>query len=111
MPISTHSALPFARDYATQRARFLAAATQAGGALSAYDHPLTGPDGGPLATDVARWGAADASRLLIVISGTHGAEAAYGSACQTALLAKSVNDLPDDMGILMIHTINLWGAA
>ena len=112
MTQSTPTGLPFALDYATMRQRFLAAARAAGAVLSEQVHPLHGPDGNPIATDVALIGKADAAKLMVVISGTHGVEGAYGSACQTAWLGHSANwALPDDTAVLMIHLINPWGTA
>ena len=98
--------------YATMRKQFLSAAQRVGANLQDYVHPLSGPGGEVLATDIARIGRADASRLLVIISGTHGAEAAYGSACQSQWLNRlDHRQLPDDVAILAIHCINPWGAA
>ena len=109
---SADTSLPFALDYATMRQRFLAAARAAGAALSEHIHPLHGPDGKPIATDVALIGQADAPKLMVMISGTHGVEGAYGSACQTAWLGQKANwALPEDTAVLMIHLINPWGTA
>ena len=109
---SADTSLPFALDYATMRQRFLTAARAAGAALSEHVHPLHGPDGKTIATDVALIGRADASKLMVLISGTHGVEGAYGSACQTAWLGQKSNwALPEDTAVLMIHLINPWGAA
>lgn len=112
LPPSIDASLPFALDYATMRQRFLAAARAAGAVLSEHVHPLHGPDGNPVATDVALIGRADAPKLMLLISGTHGVEGAYGSACQTAWLGqKSRWALPDDTAVLMVHLINPWGTA
>lgn len=112
MPQTFNPGLPFALDYATMRQRFLTAARGAGAALSEHVHPLHGPDGKPIATDVALIGRADAPKLMVMISGTHGVEGAYGSACQTAWLARKANwALPEDTAVLMIHLINPWGTA
>ncbi len=109
---SDDKSLPFALDYATLRQRFLAAARAAGAALSEHVHPLHGPDGKPIATDVALIGKPDAAKLMVLISGTHGVEGPYGSACQTAWLAQKDDwALPDDTAVLMIHLINPWGTA
>ncbi|MES2434008.1 MAG: DUF2817 domain-containing protein [Pseudomonadota bacterium] len=106
------ASLPFALEYATMRQRFLTAARNAGAALSEHIHPLHGPDGAIIATDVALIGPADAPKLMVVISGTHGAEAAYGSACQTTWLGQKPQwALPDDTAVLMVHLINPWGSA
>lgn len=71
---------PPAHGFAALRERFLAAARTAGATLTEYPHPSTDPDGGPLATDVARLGPADAANLLAIVSGTHGVEGPFGSA-------------------------------
>jgi octopine/nopaline transport system ATP-binding protein len=112
MTQSADTPLAYALDYATMRQRFVAAARAAGAALSEHVHPLHGPDGKPIATDVALIGQADAPKLIVLISGTHGVEGAYGSACQTEWLARKADwALPDDVAVLMVHLINPWGTA
>ncbi|NUS69563.1 MAG: DUF2817 domain-containing protein, partial [Ensifer adhaerens] len=102
----------FAGDFSALRARFLAAARTAGASLVEYLHPLHGPKGERLATDVAYLGRNDAEKLLVLISGTHGVEGPFGSACQTAWLSQnSPWKLPDDTAVLAIHLINPWGTA
>ncbi len=49
-------------------------------------HPLKGAEGEEIGTDTALLGAADAAKLFIVSSGTHGPEGFSGSACQLSLL-------------------------
>ncbi|MDR6756834.1 polar amino acid transport system ATP-binding protein [Mycoplana sp. BE70] len=106
-PVTTYSV-----DYATLRARFLAAAQKAGAELHEYSHPLNGPGGEHLATDVAFLGRRDASKLMVLISGTHGVEGQFGSACQSTWLAENCPwRLPDDTAVLVIHLINPWGTA
>jgi len=111
MSPSTPSGL-FSGDYSALRARFLAAARTAGASLVEYLHPLHGPGGERLATDVAYLGRNDARKLMVLISGTHGVEGPFGSACQTAWLSQnSPWQLPDDTAVLAIHLINPWGTA
>ena len=101
-----------AGDFSALRARFLAAARTAGASLVEYLHPLHGPKGERLATDVAYLGRNDAEKLIVLISGTHGVEGPFGSACQTAWLSQnSPWKLPDDTAVLAIHLINPWGTA
>ncbi|PBC20259.1 ABC transporter [Mesorhizobium sp. WSM4311] len=105
-------ALAYPGDFAALRQGFREAAERAGAELSEYVHPLNGPDGETLATDVALLGRRDARKLIVVISGTHGVEGPFGSACQTAWLGqKNLRRLPDDIAILAIHLINPWGTA
>jgi ABC-type multidrug transport system fused ATPase/permease subunit len=89
---------------------FWPAARAAGTDLSKYAHPLPGPNGPVLATDVALIGPPYATRLFIIISGTHGVNGAFGSACQTAWLDQ-MPVLPAGVAILMIHLIKPWGIA
>ena len=111
MSSSTPSAL-FAGDFSALRARFLTAARTASASLVEYLHPLHGPNGERLATDVAYLGRNDATKLMVVISGTHGVEGPFGSACQTAWLSQNAPwQLPDDTAVLAIHLINPWGTA
>ncbi|MFO1209385.1 MAG: DUF2817 domain-containing protein [Amaricoccus sp.] len=78
-------------DYPTMRAEFLDAARAAGAEIAEYPHPLPGPHGEALATDAAWIGPRDAARLLVLNSGTHGVEGAYGSAAQVAWLRKGAS--------------------
>lgn len=69
------------------------------------------PQGGMLATDCAWLGAGDASRLLVLIAGTHGIEGFAGSAILCQQLARLPAALPDELAILCIHALNPWGYA
>ena len=102
----------FSSDYALARRKFLAACTLAGLEATEYLHPLRGPAGEVLATDVVRIGPADASRLLVLTSGIHGVELFAGSGCQIDwLLQASVARLPPDTAVVLVHAINPWGAS
>lgn len=103
---------PASPGYRQLRERFLAAATAAGAQLSEFIHPMPGPFGETLATDVAWLGNPDAPRVLVALSGTHGVEGYYGSDCQSRWLEGfDARALPDGVAILMIHLINPWGTA
>lgn len=103
---------PDSPGYSALRERFLSAAHHSGARLTEYPHPLKGPFGEALFTDVAWLGAPDAKRVLVALSGTHGVEGYYGSDCQTRWLQTfSERTLPEDVAILMIHLINPWGTA
>jgi hypothetical protein len=102
----------FSHSYNEARRRFLDAAQRAGAVLSAHEHPLKGPDGETLATDIARIGPADARNILGIGSGTHGVEGYCGSGVQTALLSESfARNLPPDTALVLIHAINPYGFA
>lgn len=102
----------FPTDYRDARAKFLAAVTAAGAPHEAIQHPLRGPHGEKLFTDVAWSGPPDATRALVTISATHGVEGYCGSGCQTAWLAEGIHrELPKGVAILAIHAINPHGFA
>lgn len=102
----------FSQTYAEARQRFLAAVQAAGLDAQPYRHPLRGRDGEDLAIDVARWGAADAERLLVVTSGCHGVEGFCGSGVQVALLRDSgfhAAAAQAGVAVLYVHALNPWG--
>lgn len=102
----------FSSGYAEARARFLAAAKQAGGVLRSWPNPNRGPRGEELACDTAWFGPAGARRVLALQSATHGVEGFAGSAAILDLLrAGAPRDLPPDTALLAIHAINPWGFA
>ena len=103
----------FGRDYPSARATFLnACKTQDVFASSFLNENGRGPNGEPLLCDTAYWGDPDAGKLVVVSSGTHGAEAGCGSAIMSGWMdALSGNPLPDDVAVLFMHTLNPWGFA
>jgi hypothetical protein len=100
----------FADSYAGARAKFLDAARAAGARLDAIQHPLRGPDAEKLFADMAWLGAADARRVLVTISATHGVEGFCGSGCQVATFADGIRP-PAGVAIMAIHAINPHGFA
>ena len=99
-------------NYGVLRQRFLAAARRANATLFEYQHPLHGPDGEGLFTDVAHLGERNASKMLVIISGTHGVEGQFGSACQAEWLSANCPwQMPKDTAVLFVHLINPWGTA
>lgn len=102
----------FARTYAEARQKFLAAARDAGAAVESIRHPRLGPAGEELATDLALLGNADADKLLIAGSGTHGVEGFCGSGAQVAMLRSGIPDeLGEDVALLLVHAQNPHGFA
>lgn len=101
----------FSSTYAEAKSRFLAAAHERNIPVRSYDHPLSGPSGEALSTDVACIGSSAASRILVLESSLHGVEGYPGSALQLACLEEI--DLPhdDDVALLLVHAINPWGYA
>ncbi len=101
----------FCTDYATARERFVTAAAAAGAALRSYPHPLPGPRGEALSCDTAWIGPADASRVLVLVSGAHGVEGFAGSGPQIDVLKRGARHLPAGCAVLLVHGINPHGFA
>lgn len=98
----------FSDSYAEARQKFLAAAP----ASRAYRCTSSGPSGEALFTDTAYFGHADANRLLVLVSGTHGPEGYCGSAAQLTFLdSKLYEGLPSSTSVLCIHALNCYGFA
>lgn len=75
---------------------------------------VQGPQFEALMTRVAWLGNEDASRVLVLIAGTHGVEGHVGSAVQLDLWSQIEQrkiQLPEDLAILMIHPLNPFGYA
>lgn len=103
----------FSADYREARGKFRDAAARAGAQLTTYVNPSSkGPDGEELATDVARIGPAEASRVLLTISATHGAEGFCGSGAQVGSFEAGLGrELPADTALVAVHAINPHGFA
>lgn len=102
----------FSSSYAQARDRFLSAAAPLAAHVQSYAIEPLGSEGEPLATDVALIGDANAERLLIMTSATHGVEGFCGSGCQLALL----DDAPmlerarrAGVALLLVHAVNPYG--
>ncbi|MHA1570201.1 MAG: DUF2817 domain-containing protein, partial [Alphaproteobacteria bacterium] len=102
----------FSANYSDSRGKFLAACLDAGAEVTGYKNPAKGPGGEALYTDVARLGPADAARVVLTVSGTHGVEGFCGSGVQIGLLANDgAPNLPDGIGLILVHAINPHGFA
>lgn len=107
-----HPTKQFPATYAEGRSNFLSAAEVAGARLRSYQNPLRGPDGERLFTDAAWIGPAEARRVLITVSGTHGVEGFAGSGIQNSALRGGLyRALPDDVAVLLIHALTPFGFA
>ena len=102
----------FSANYAAAREKFRIAAASASAALESYHNPATGPDGLDLSTETAWLGPTKAERVLVVMSGTHGAETFSGSGIQVGLLQSGIaQEIAKEVGLLLIHAINPSGFA
>ena len=100
----------FRTTYAAAREAFRDAAKARGLAVMPQENPARGAEGEALTTDVALIGPADAERLLICTSSTHGAEGFCGSGIQVSWLAAGGGKaLPARTAVLLVHAINPHG--
>lgn len=103
----------FAATYAEARNKFVAAARARGLALQRFEHPnATGAQGETLSIDVAACGPADAHAMLLLTSGTHGAEGFCGSGCQVGLLhdtAFMASTATAGVRVVLLHALNPYG--
>ena len=104
----------FSQSYAEAREKFLKATEAAGGQIvESFVHPMKGPDGGALATDVAWIGPRSARKRLLLTSSTHGIEGYCGSGCQISWLENRhyYRDAKPDTAVILVHAINPHGFA
>ncbi len=98
----------FSPDFATAQQRFREAALAVGAALEQLPLEARGPDGAPLAIDVAWLGTKRPRRVLLHTSGLHGVEGFAGSAIQHQLLARRPTP-PEDAALVFLHVLNPYG--
>ncbi|MES2784589.1 MAG: M14 family metallopeptidase [Pseudomonadota bacterium] len=107
-----HAEAAFSADYEQARAAFVEAATKAGAQLAHHECPARGPRGEALHTDSAWLGDPGASKVVMVLSGTHGVEGFCGSGFQVHWLRSGLHQqLPADTAVLFVHAINPYGFA
>jgi len=118
MPILAHTALQadrlFPGNYQTAQEHWRARLARTGELCrQRWTFPAGGvtPQRTVPATDCAWLGPADAGRVLVLISGTHGIEGFTGSAVLFDLLGRLPACLPDGVALLCIHALNPWGYA
>ena len=88
-------------------------AAAGGKIVESFAHPMKGPDGGALATDVAWIGPRSARKRLLLTSSTHGIEGYCGSGCQISWLENRhyYRDARPDTAVILVHAINPHGFA
>ncbi len=102
---------PFGRDFCHSRELFLTAARNAGARIESLAYPERGPRGETLSTEVAWIGPADAEKVLVMVSGTHGVEGFCGSGAQVDWLRRDEAKRLDHGAALLVHAINPHGFA
>jgi hypothetical protein len=100
---------PLSQSYADARTAFLDAAAAAGARIESHPHPLQGLHGDDLFVDVAEVGPADADRVIVIVSGTHGVEGYCGSALQTHHLSTLDAQQADAPTLVFLHALNPFG--
>lgn len=114
LPLAAINSAVFPNSYATGRQHWLAHTQKLAGRHLAFPCAGIGPENEALVTDTFWIGPEDASRVLILIGGTHGIEGFVGSAIQIDLLDLICNGqllIPDNTAVLMIHALTPWGYA
>lgn len=102
----------FPTDYTDARARFLATCEGLGVTTTPYPNPNRGPLNEALFTDTAWFGSADAERVIVLVSSTHGAEGFCGCGAQMDWLTTGGPEhLPEGVAVLIVHVINPHGFA
>lgn len=103
-------AAAFSATYVEARAKFVVAAHARGLAVETHTHPSQrGAQGEALTIDVAVLGPADARNVLLLTSGTHGAEGFCGSGCQVGLLdddAFAAKIAGSDVRVVFLHALS-----
>ena len=103
----------FAKTYALAQQNFKTSVERLNTAdYQTFSFDQLGPENETLATAVSWIGRADASRVLVLQSATHGIEGFAGSAIQLDFLKHQLHKLTDtDVSVLLIHAINPYGFA
>ncbi|MBU2570727.1 MAG: M14 family metallopeptidase [Gammaproteobacteria bacterium] len=100
----------FSTDYFDARDKFLSACSSQPGHLRRFQHSLLAGDNQPLSTEVFWLGEKQVSKVLVIISATHGVEGFCGSAAQINWLRHA--PMPTgDTAVLFVHALNPFGFA
>ncbi|WP_333876853.1 DUF2817 domain-containing protein [Methylobacter sp.] len=114
LPIAAFDTAVFPGSYAVARQRWLEQTIKLSchKQCRSYRCAGSGPEGEELTTDTVWIGSEDASRVLVLIGGTHGIEGFAGSAIQIdqiGLITGGHVVIPDNTAVLMIHALTPWG--
>jgi len=98
----------FSADYTVARDRFRESAAHAGARLEALPLTAKGPKGEELTVDIAWFGSASPTRVLVHSSGLHGIEGFAGSAIQLQFIEK-LPALHAEAALVLVHILNPYG--
>lgn len=101
----------FSRSYAEARQRFHRAAEFNGSKVKVYKHPMTGPNGEEMASDVVFLGNIEAKAVMVVTSGVHGPELFCGSGAQIDAILDFDVTRYGSVAMLLVHAVNPYGTA
>ncbi|MCF7965703.1 MAG: M14 family metallopeptidase [Methylobacter tundripaludum] len=116
LPLAAIDTAVFPGSYAAGRQRWLAQLNKLSCHTQClpYACPGSGPESEELVTDTVWIGPEDASKVLVLLGGTHGIEGFAGSAIQTdqlGLIGVGLSVIPADTAVLMVHALTPWGYA
>src|SRR5262249_19885165 len=98
----------FSADYTVASDRFRESAAHAGARLEALPLTAKGPKGEELTVDIAWFGSASPTRVLVHSSGLHGIEGFAGSAIQLQFIEK-LPALHAEAALVLVHILNPYG--
>ena len=100
----------FARSYAEARQKFMACCIEKANVIDSWQHPLRGITGEKLYVDLAWFGDLSASKVSVLLSGTHGIEGFAGSGIQLASIQTGLHQQVEaNTAVVLIHGLNPWG--
>ena len=101
----------FSANYPEARDKFLKSCAALGLPVESHLNPnAKGAFGEDLFMDVARIGSRTTSKVLFLMSGTHGVEGYCGSGVQIGFLqTEFFAQLPEDLSVVLIHAMNPYG--
>jgi len=100
----------FASSYAEARQKFMAGCVEEASVIDSWQHPLRGITGEKLYVDLAWFGELSASKVIVLLSGTHGVEGFAGSGIQLASIQTGFHQqIEADTSVVLIHGLNPWG--
>ncbi|MGX4675629.1 DUF2817 domain-containing protein [SAR92 clade bacterium H246] len=112
MSSNSYRVNPFSESILQANRHIQQCALEIGAKYEYFPHEMLDPMGQSLGTSVIWVGPREAKKVLMIVSGTHGAEGWAGAAIQLDTLTSGLLDKrPPDTAVMLIHLINPWGCA